>query len=209
MKKYIGVKEVNACPMSHAHFLEVVGRTGGAIMPHREGYLVEYPGSNPNHPDYNGYISWSPVEEFEKAYICADREYSAQQKTHELAAELKELKEQLDRLSEYKTHVQKMYDHLSMIVLPERMEEEDIVTLQIKGVGRLQASHDIRCNVLAKNRSGLEQWMVDNGHGALVTNTINSSTLKAFVKEAMREGKEYPEHLIKVEPYSKATIVKR
>ena len=34
-----------------------------------EGYLVEYTdGGKPNHVDHAGYISWSPKEQFEKAY---------------------------------------------------------------------------------------------------------------------------------------------
>lgn len=38
-----------------------------------EGYLVEYlDGGKPNHPDHSGYISWSPKEQFDKAYRTAD-----------------------------------------------------------------------------------------------------------------------------------------
>lgn len=38
-----------------------------------EGYLVEYTdGGKPNHPDHSGYISWSPREQFEKAYRPTD-----------------------------------------------------------------------------------------------------------------------------------------
>ena len=34
-----------------------------------EGYLVEYlDGGKGNHPDFEGYISWSPADVFEKAY---------------------------------------------------------------------------------------------------------------------------------------------
>ena len=34
-----------------------------------EGYLVEYlDGGKPNHPDYKGYISWSPKEQFDNGY---------------------------------------------------------------------------------------------------------------------------------------------
>ena len=34
-----------------------------------EGYLVEYlDGGKPNHPDFKGYISWSPKERFENVY---------------------------------------------------------------------------------------------------------------------------------------------
>lgn len=35
----------------------------------KEGYLVEYTdGGTPNHSDFDGYISWSPKEVFERAY---------------------------------------------------------------------------------------------------------------------------------------------
>ncbi len=41
--------------------------------PKDEGYLVEYlDGGKPNHPDYEGYISWSPKEVFEKTYRQTD-----------------------------------------------------------------------------------------------------------------------------------------
>jgi len=43
--------------------------TKGDYQPENEGYLVEYQdGGKPNHPDFAGYISWSPKDVFEKAY---------------------------------------------------------------------------------------------------------------------------------------------
>lgn len=37
--------------------------------PDDEGFLVEYPDSpNANHADYDNYISWSPVDVFERSY---------------------------------------------------------------------------------------------------------------------------------------------
>lgn len=34
-----------------------------------EGFLVEYlDGGKPNHPDHEGYISWSPADVFDRAY---------------------------------------------------------------------------------------------------------------------------------------------
>src|SRR5690606_39367494 len=53
-----------------------------------------------------------------------------------------------------------------------------------------------------------QQWLRDNGHESLVQETVNSSTFKAFIKERMKEGKEYPKDLIKVNPFSRATVVK-
>jgi hypothetical protein len=70
MKTYIGTKVVTASPMNRADYNILRGWT----LPddedgEDEGYLVEYTdGGKPNHAGYKGYISWSPTEQFERAY---------------------------------------------------------------------------------------------------------------------------------------------
>lgn len=70
MKTYIGTKTINANPMSRAAY----NIFRGWALPadengDDEGYLVEYTdGGKPNHADFAGYVSWSPKEQFEKAY---------------------------------------------------------------------------------------------------------------------------------------------
>ena len=70
MKKYIGTKIVAATPMNRGQYHEYrwwglpADENGGD-----EGYIVEYmDGGKPNHPGHNGYISWSPKEQFDNAY---------------------------------------------------------------------------------------------------------------------------------------------
>ncbi len=42
-----------------------------------EGYLVEYiDGGKPNHPKHNGYISWSPKEQFDNGYTEVTEQFS-------------------------------------------------------------------------------------------------------------------------------------
>lgn len=67
---YIGTKLVKALAMSRADYNTYrgwdlpAGEDGSD-----EGYLVEYlDGGKPNHPAHEGYISWSPREQFEAAY---------------------------------------------------------------------------------------------------------------------------------------------
>lgn len=139
--------------------------------------------------------------------IPAKKEYH-QMNIAELAASLKSLREKVDKAKEEHALLVKEYDHLSIEVIPDRMIEEDIKTVQISGVGRLQARTDIRCNVLAENREALIQWLRENGHGSLATETVNSSSLKAFVKLAIEQDTDWPKDLAKVEPYTRATIVK-
>lgn len=70
MKKFIGCKVVKAEPMKRDNY----NFYRGFNYPDHEngnddGYLVEYlDGGKPNHPDHEGYISWSPKEQFDNAY---------------------------------------------------------------------------------------------------------------------------------------------
>ena len=70
MNRYIGVKEINAVPMTREEYNELRGWVVPADEnPDDKGYLVEYmDGGKPNHPGFDGYISWSPKDVFERAY---------------------------------------------------------------------------------------------------------------------------------------------
>lgn len=64
MKKYIGTKLVKAKPMTRGEYNTYRGwRIPENENPKDKGYLVEY-------SDY--YITWSPKEVFERAYIAVD-----------------------------------------------------------------------------------------------------------------------------------------
>jgi len=71
---YIGVKEISAVPMTRQEYNNYRKWT----LPDDEngddeGFLVEYrDGGQKNHPDHEGYISWSPKEVFERAYRKID-----------------------------------------------------------------------------------------------------------------------------------------
>lgn len=70
MKPYIGTKRVNAKPMNRADYNALRGWEVPADEdPADDGYLVEYlDGGKANHPEFKGYISWSPKDVFERAY---------------------------------------------------------------------------------------------------------------------------------------------
>lgn len=70
MHQFIGTKLINAVPMTRLEY----NNLRGWELPQDEdgsdeGYLVEYlDGGQANHPDYIGYVSWSPKAVFENAY---------------------------------------------------------------------------------------------------------------------------------------------
>lgn len=70
MELFIGTKVVKSKPMTRGEYNIYRGWT----PPEGEdqtapGFLVEYTdGGTPNHPNHAGYVSWSPEEQFVKAY---------------------------------------------------------------------------------------------------------------------------------------------
>ena len=64
MKKYIGVKEIEAKPLNLGDYNKYRGwQIPANEDPARDGYLVKYP---------DGYESWSPKEVFDEAYRSSD-----------------------------------------------------------------------------------------------------------------------------------------
>ena len=81
MEKYIGVKEILAKPMTRKEYNDYRGwELPSDENGDDEGYLVEYIQSekspNINHPDHKGYISWSPKDVFNEAYIKINSQVS-------------------------------------------------------------------------------------------------------------------------------------
>jgi len=126
----------------------------------------------------------------------------------ELALEMYSLQGQINNLQKEKAALQKSFDLLRHKIVPDKLEEEDMQNITIKGIGRLGASPQLRVSVLAGNREKLQSWMCENGFEDLVQGTINSSTLKAWVKEQMEAGNEVPDDLIKIDPFMQATLTK-
>ena len=70
MKNYIGTKLINAKPMDRLAYNVFRGwKLPSNENGTDEGYLVEYlDGGKPNTDSYEGYVSWSPKEQFDNAY---------------------------------------------------------------------------------------------------------------------------------------------
>lgn len=70
MNRYIGVKQINAMPMTREEYNEFRGwQVPKDENPDDAGYLVEYvDGGKANTEQFKGYVSWSPKDVFERAY---------------------------------------------------------------------------------------------------------------------------------------------
>ena len=74
MNEYVGTKRLRATPMTLGEYnaLREWGMPGDE-NPQAKGYLVEYmDGGKPNVEGFDGYVSWSPADVFEKSYNCVN-----------------------------------------------------------------------------------------------------------------------------------------
>ena len=74
LPQFYGTKNIAAKPMTRREYNEFRGwELPGDEEGSDEGYMVEYlDGGKPNVEGYNGYISWSPKEQFDNAYQPID-----------------------------------------------------------------------------------------------------------------------------------------
>ena len=129
---------------------------------------------------------------------------------------LKELIEaQVEAQEEYmelKRQAAEAYEKVEFLrktVLPDRLNEMGITTATFPGVGRVSMRTDAYVTTKKGMKYDLMDWLRKHGAESLITDTVNASTLKAFIKEQAQEGNEIPdEELINYQPYQYTTVTK-
>lgn len=152
-----------------------------------------------------------------------------------LQLELRTLDEVCEAL---KSPANNAYEAVRKQVLPPIMEDQNVDTIKIRGVGRVDLRSDIYANTikggltklppLDENRKpiigpldkdglptrenweygDLHDWLGQLNATDLITETVNASSLKALLRAKMKDGIEIPAELIKVVPYTYAAITK-
>lgn len=126
-----------------------------------------------------------------------------------LGAYMRDLKEAIDMLGAIKTEYQNEFDRIRRGVIPEKMEAEQMSTITLPGVGRITVTDQMSASILPEYKLDMQAWLKDNGFGALVTATVNASTLSAFVKEQMGAGNELPYDFLNISTYRQASLTKK
>lgn len=125
-----------------------------------------------------------------------------------MAHEMKRIREELDDAKEHSSTLQKQWDDLRKVHIPNKMEELGIESVRVKGVGTVSERTDAYCTTPAKNKHALYEWLEGHGHGDLITDTVNASTLKAFMKEQIMLGNDVPDDIVNFNPYTYVAITK-
>lgn len=100
------------------------------------------------------------------------------------------------------------FDVLRFELVPAKMDEDGVDKITFDGIGRVSLTADIRLSLPKANQQPMFAWLRKRRMGDLITEVVNPSTLKAWVKNRMKEGKEYPSDLLQVTPITRASITK-
>ncbi len=126
----------------------------------------------------------------------------------DLGRELRRLKDKLEEEKAVATKTQKEYDRLRKEVIPEVAEDHGITSMNISGIGRLGIRPELYVSIEKDHKEEAYDWLRENNHEDLIQGTVNASTLKAFVKEQIKNGEELPDDLFVITPFMMATITK-
>ena len=126
----------------------------------------------------------------------------------ELAKRQVEVKQEIDGFKAQASIKQKEFDHLRLHRIPEMMESMDIDNVKLTDIGRVSIRNELYASIITDHKIEAYDWLVENGHGALIKGTVNASSLKALIKEQIKEGEQFPDDLFKITPFQMATITK-
>lgn len=125
----------------------------------------------------------------------------------QLARKFKMLREKHEDMKAKAAEVWREVDYLRFEALPEALEEAGLDTALITGVGRI--STRVEASVKTNDKDALRAWLIEVGAEGLLTETVNSSSLKAFIMNRIRDGGDLPgEGVIEFKPFTVATLTK-
>lgn len=110
----------------------------------------------------------------------------------ELVREFALSRERLDATVRAKKAAQMEYDYLRGVVLPQKFEESDTALHRPKDGRGVRVGTALFVSVPKDKKVALYDWLRENNAESLITETVNASSLKAFVKSAIETGRPVP-----------------
>lgn len=144
--------------------------------------------------------------------ILAENADNQSAKLVDLARCMKEIQDVQDSMDAVWKELTRKYDELRLRLIPDAMAEEDVRTLTIDGIGRVGLTSDAYVSIIDNGdgvgKKAAYDWLEESGYGGLIMPYVQPATLKAAIKEGLKQGEWFPEELFKVQPFMRASITK-
>lgn len=125
-----------------------------------------------------------------------------------LTREMKRVQDEKERAEAILKEWNAEFDVLRLEVIPTVCEDLGVEGMRVEGVGRLGLTADLYVSVKSGQKEGWFGWLRKNRLSDLIVPSVNSSTLKAWVKDRIKKGKPVPEEFLNVTPFQRASITK-
>lgn len=142
----------------------------------------------------------------------AMRKYTANFTYNQLVAMMLELQSQH---AQQKQKASEAWDHVCMLtrtLIPERMDNDQIqnitVILPDGSKKQLLVLDKVSVKTPPENKGALWEWLREHDAAEIITETVNSSTLAAYVRQQMEAGDDYPVDICEVSSYATASLRK-
>lgn len=112
-----------------------------------------------------------------------------------------------DAIDKIRIRVYHIYNGYAFHVLPDLFKMSSVTTTQTLNGYNITIADDMNVSIPPEFKIDAYDWLANNGYGDIITNTINSSTLKATIKGMYRDGVVVPEDVFKVSPIKKLRVV--
>ena len=126
----------------------------------------------------------------------------------QLASAYKRIQTQLKAADDKKKALQKKFDYLRNHALPTAMESTGATSTKLKGIGRVGLYPEMYASVVKGQKESAHDWLRENDAGDLIQDSVNSSTLKAYIKEQVPKGAIFPNDIFAITPFIQARVTK-
>jgi hypothetical protein len=80
---------------------------------------------------------------------------------------------------------------LETVTLPKLMDDNEMESFKIAGVGTIYTTTETYTNVKKEDRAKLYDWLRDNGHGDMIGDWVFPNTLQAFARRQLEDQANY------------------
>lgn len=131
---------------------------------------------------------------------------------NDLVAAMMQAKETHSRLKDETAEAWEDVCTITRQVIPERFEADQIQNITVilpDGTKKqLLCIDQVSVKTPAENKPVLYSWLVAHDAEDLITETVNASSLAAYVREQMRQAEPYPNDICEISTYVTASLRK-
>lgn len=122
----------------------------------------------------------------------------------QLGEAMVEVGQRLEAAKEIKTSLEKEYEFIRTVKIPPALDESGMKNFRLDSGKGIRVQDEVFVSLKAENFPDMKVWLQEVGDDAIIKETINPSTLKAYVTGKIKDGKEYPASLVNVTIIPKA-----